>query len=96
MSEHAEASGSDYFVKGEAEIRLQPSPEQELQLVEDEERNEDGSEQPDDGARNCAVADDRGGERREQAEQHLRNGVDQNKIRLRYSRYHAGAAFCCA
>ena len=35
VAEHAETSGGDYFVKGEAEIRLEPSPEQELQLVED-------------------------------------------------------------
>src|SRR5580704_11867629 len=44
MAQHAHCRRCDNLVKGEAQIGLEPTPEEKLKLVENEKWNEDGAQ----------------------------------------------------
>src|SRR5260370_27572894 len=60
MAENTHGRCSNDFVEREAQIRFEPSPEQELQLVEDEERNKDRPKNPNDRAGQGTIGKDDG------------------------------------
>ena len=81
MSQHIHRGCGDDLVEAESEIRLEPSPEQPIELVEDKKRDEDRPEQSDDGCRDCAVGQDGRNDCGQKSQKELHDKVHNGVVR---------------
>src|ERR1022692_1347047 len=94
MCQDAENGGGKNFVKAEPDECAEPSPKQELQFVENKERNKDWAEQTDDGGGNGPVGDDGADRCGKDSNQHLNDDVDQGVIGIHDRLHHSWSIRC--
>ena len=83
MAHHAHRRSGYNLIEFESEKGLQPSPEEEVGLIEDHQRDEHGAKQANDRRADRAIGDDDGDQRSENTEDDLNRIGAEQRIWLR-------------